>query len=189
MAKDAPAPDQPGSLNLSPDPPVIELVTILSTEVHTQSAKMDWLKAFLAVSGAINMQNRYRGEIKFNLASIAPGNVVKATLYLSNTSGKPSGEVIVERLTSDPAATGKLYDASVGKEQEQAHAKSNGTGQYEWNVTDIVKQWLNKNAPAPNYGFRLRPNNDMNFPQTDFNQKLYDPKTNPNGPRLEISVS
>lgn len=174
--------DLEGSVTITEPPPVAK---IPSADVHTQSAKMDWYQPFLTVWGAINQQNRYRGQVKFDLSSIPSGNVVKATLYLSTTSPGPSGDVIVERLTSDPSVAGKLYNATVGTEKATTNIAA--TGRYSWDVTSIVQQW--RNQSAPNYGFRLRPINDMNFPQTVFNKDLYNATTNPAGPFLEVVVA
>lgn len=165
---------------------VSPVAKVTTSNVHTQSAKKDWyIDTFLQVMGAVNQQNRYRGEIRFNLSSLPSGNVAKATLYLSTTSTGPSGDVIVERLTSDPSVAGQLYSATVGTEKATTNIAA--AGRYSWDVTAIVQQW--RNQSAPNYGFRLRPNNDMNFPATTFNKDLYDATTNPAGPLLEVVVA
>lgn len=173
--------DQEGAVAITVPPPLAKLP---SSSAHTQSAKMDWYQPFLMVWGAINMQNRYRGHVKFDLASIPAGKVVKATLYLSMTSAGPSGDVIVERLTVDVPAASRLYNAAVGA--ERAITAVGTTGRYAWDVTAIVQQW--RSLGAPNYGFRLRPSNDMGFPQTAFNAGPFDATTNPGGALLEVVV-
>jgi len=134
---------------------------ILTTDpanTHTQSGAEDWYLQFFTIwGGGLNAQNRYRSDIKFDIATDLAGwsssSVNTATLHLySESDGDDDAAGVVEQLTSNPPP---LYSAGVS-------TSVNHTWVAGWNtidVTPIVKNWLDGD---PDYGFRLRLSDEFN---------------------------
>ncbi|UCE37668.1 MAG: DUF2341 domain-containing protein, partial [Thermoplasmata archaeon] len=141
----------------------------------------------------------HRPIIQFDLSS-APENIENAKLWLYRSSGNSfSSNIYVHRLTqswTELDSNWNTYDgtnswATLGGDYDSTEESSTTVppvnGWYSWDITDLVKGWVN--GTYPNYGMLLRADyDDANDPNPYFRSSDYTDDTSIR-PKLVINLT
>ncbi|MCE5277089.1 MAG: hypothetical protein ABFD92_08405 [Planctomycetaceae bacterium] len=146
----------------------------------------------LATSVGTQHHHFIRGFLQFDLSKIdrsKPLHSAVLYLHLNETGLAPfAGSPLVVSRLAQPLDAAKPYETPIVAGGE-AVADDRKAGPVAVDVTEIVKAWL---SGAPNCGLRLSASglggNWTRYPLTtkEYQAGAYEPKTNPNAPRLEI---